>query len=215
MAQAKQRDDASATAAWFRKYRKNSPPPELPRTLNRGIGGHRFKKSPKTIRANLALQAKTAHGLARAGDWYLIQGGYDVNGQPLKGLQLRFRSVPIKRPRNADMSQHREARAYCKDKFGVNISADTARECCREFLAFERALTGKKREFSALPAPRKPGKTSGMGIRRPKTFGRKPVLHRSGAVDKVAQKLHADLRKKYLAAQWIADTYGRDRIDDD
>src|SRR5262249_47989545 len=133
VAGAKGRGDSSAGARLHRGHRgvKNGGPPVLPPSLMRGTGP--------------SCQAKNAYPLARAADWYLIQGGYDVNGQPLKGLEIRFRSEPIKRPRGVDMVHHREARAYCKDKFGVDISADTARECLREFLALERRLTGKKR----------------------------------------------------------------------
>jgi len=197
VAKAKERDDASAQARWFRKYRKdkNGPPPQLPRTIF-VEHGHRFKKLPKVIRANLALRAKTAYSLARAGDWYLMQGGYNAYAQPLAGLQFRFRSEPIKRPRGADKSQHREARAYCKAKFGVTISADTARECMREFEAFERVLTGKRRQFSPLPAARKPGKPG-----RPNHW------------DKKSRALHTKQASRNQAAQWIADFYGRDRDD--
>jgi len=146
---------------------------------------------------NPACQAKNAYDLARAADWYLMQGGYDANAQPLKGLEIRFRSEPIKRPRGVDMVHHRAARAYCKDKFGVNISADTARECLREFLVLERRLTGKKREFA--PASAKA------------TRSRKRRVSPYRARRRVGGGANA---KKAQTAQWIWNAYRRDEIED-
>jgi hypothetical protein len=66
----------------------------------------------------------------------------------------------------------------------------------REFEAFELVLTGKKRQFSPLPAARKPGKPG-----RPNPW------------DKKSRQLHTKQSSRNLAAQWIADFYGRDRED--
>src|SRR5262249_6423759 len=107
VASAQARYDASPDAKFYRNYRakKHSAPPKLPRTLsregvsNRGRGGTiketredgrsvvRPRLPKKRPLVDLSIPARVAYEVARAADWYLLQGGYDAFGHPLRVLE--------------------------------------------------------------------------------------------------------------------------------